>query len=191
MFICIHFKKGSKSKKNRNHVNIFTTLCHQPSINSYRYTRKKTEMGEKQIKFISLRNQVFMEELQTKGWNSNTETRLRENVQKNVGTVHRRAGEWYINGCLQAEGKRARGSLQFGGFISSNGVWNLLSTEGVWVVLQDVVWTNLPAEFLQKPCASVLRRSDTVLMTKGSHSKHWFDLDFSSVNSVDFSSSFC
>jgi transposase len=42
------------------------------------------------------------------------------------------------------------------------------STEELWLVLQEV-WPNLPAEFLQKLCASVLRRIDAVLKAKGVH----------------------
>ncbi|MGH0128648.1 UNVERIFIED_CONTAM: hypothetical protein FKN15_035726 [Acipenser sinensis] len=45
------------------------------------------------------------------------------------------------------------------------------STEELWLVLQDV-WANLPAEFLQKPCASVPRRIDAVLNAKGGHTKY-------------------
>lgn len=59
------------------------------------------------------------------------------------------------------------------------------STEDLWLVLQDV-WNNLPAEFLQKLCASVPRRIDAVLKAKGGHTKYWFDLDFSSVHSLHF-----
>ena len=59
------------------------------------------------------------------------------------------------------------------------------STEHLWLVLQDV-WNNLPAEFLQKLCASLPRRIDAVLKAKGGHTKYWFDLDFSSVHSLHF-----
>ncbi|MGH0124727.1 UNVERIFIED_CONTAM: hypothetical protein FKN15_019033 [Acipenser sinensis] len=45
------------------------------------------------------------------------------------------------------------------------------STEELWLVLQDV-WANLPAEFLQKLCASVPRRIDAVLKAKGGHTKY-------------------
>ena len=45
------------------------------------------------------------------------------------------------------------------------------STEDLWLVLQDV-WNNLPAQFLQKLCASVPRRSDAVLKAKGGHTKY-------------------
>lgn len=45
------------------------------------------------------------------------------------------------------------------------------STEDLWLVLQDV-WNNLPAEFLQKLCASVPRRIDAVLKAKGGHTKY-------------------
>ena len=57
--------------------------------------------------------------------------------------------------------------------------------EDLWLVLQDV-WNNLPAEFLQKLCASVPRRIDAVLKAKGGHTKYWFDLDVSSVHSLHF-----
>lgn len=68
-----------------------------------------------------------MEELQTKGYNVNMETKPRNlAVQKNIGTVHRRAGEQYINECLRATGKRGGGSLQVWGFISANGVRDLV-----------------------------------------------------------------
>ena len=59
------------------------------------------------------------------------------------------------------------------------------STEDQWLVLQDV-WNNLPAELLQKLCASVPRRIDAVLKAKSGHTKCWFDLDFSSVRSLNF-----
>ena len=62
---------------------------------------------------------------------------------------------------------------------------NPKSTEDLWLVLQDV-WNNLPAEFLQKLCASVPRRIDAVLKAKGGHTKYWFDLDLSSVHSLHF-----
>ncbi|XP_051789511.1 thiamin pyrophosphokinase 2 isoform X2 [Erpetoichthys calabaricus] len=45
------------------------------------------------------------------------------------------------------------------------------STEDLWLVFQDV-WNNLPAEFLQKLCASVPRRIDAVLNAKGGHTKY-------------------
>ena len=45
------------------------------------------------------------------------------------------------------------------------------STEDLWLVIQDV-WNNLPAEFLQKLCASVPRRIDAVLKAKGGHIKY-------------------
>ena len=48
---------------------------------------------------------------------------------------------------------------------------NPKSTEDLWLVLQDV-WNNLPAEFLQKLCASVPRRIDAVLKAKGGHTKY-------------------
>ena len=62
---------------------------------------------------------------------------------------------------------------------------NPKSTEDLWLVLQDV-WNNLPAEFLQKLCASVPRRIDAVLKAKGGHTKYRFDLDLSSVHSLHF-----
>ena len=45
------------------------------------------------------------------------------------------------------------------------------STEHLWLVLQDV-WNNLPAEFLQKLCASLPRRIDAVLKANGGHTKY-------------------
>ena len=45
------------------------------------------------------------------------------------------------------------------------------STEDLWLVLQDV-WNNLPAEFLQRLCASLPRRIDAVLKAKGGHTKY-------------------
>ena len=45
------------------------------------------------------------------------------------------------------------------------------STEDLWLLLQDV-WNNLPADFLQKLCASVPRRIDAVLKAKGGHTKY-------------------
>lgn len=48
-------------------------------------------------------------------------------MQKNIGTVDRRAGERCIKECLQATEKRGGGSLQVWGFISANGVIDLVS----------------------------------------------------------------
>ena len=48
---------------------------------------------------------------------------------------------------------------------------NPKSTEDLWLVLQDV-WNNLPAEFLQKLCASVSGRIDAILKAKGVHTKY-------------------
>lgn len=42
------------------------------------------------------------------------------------------------------------------------------ATQDLWLVLKNV-WNNLPAEFLQKLCASVPKRIDAVLKVKGGH----------------------
>lgn len=47
--------------------------------------------------------------------------------------------------------------------------------------LQDV-WNNLTADFLQKLCAIVPKRTDAVLRGKSGHTKYSFDLEFCSFS---------
>lgn len=145
-----------------------------------RYTCKTTGTGEKQIKLISPRNQTMSSLAISSELAETSETQVHPStVQGRSGQkwrlMHCRWGsyDWPCSRKKHSQTHR-QGSQElspaFRRTRSPGSVLKPSSTEDVSLVLQDV-WNNLPAEFLQKPCASVPSRSDAVMMTNGGHTK--------------------